>query len=212
MHDQILQALNWRYATKAFDAAKKISDQDLRTVLEAARLAPSSFGIEAWKFLVVENAELRGKIRAVAFGQTGVTDASHLIVVARRTDARATIAKETVDRTAKTQGVDPSALGMLQQMLDGSVAGRSDAELDTWIRSQAYIPLGMMLETAALLGLDACPMEGFDPAGVDQILGLPAQNLKATAMLTLGYRSADDHAAQRPKTRRAFEEAVAFVK
>jgi nitroreductase len=107
---EIIKAMNWRFATQVFDASKKVSDEDLKTILEAARLTPSSFGIEAWKFLVIENPELRGKIREAAWGQPKVTEASHLIVIARRTDVREHITDELLARTSKAQGVGLEAL------------------------------------------------------------------------------------------------------
>lgn len=211
MIQEILNALNWRYATQVFDTEKRVSPEEMRAILEAARLAPSSFGIEPWKFLVIENPEVRAKLREVGFGQPKITDASHLVVVARRTDVREHITQELIERCAKQQGVDPSKLDGLKNMVEGSLAARSDAEVDTWVRSQTYIPLGIMIETAALLGIDAGPMEGFMPAGVDEVLGLKEKNLTATSMIAFGYRG-EDSAAKRPKVRRPFEEVVEFVK
>lgn len=211
MIQEILNAMNWRYATQVFDAEKRVSPEEMRAILEAARLAPSSFGIEPWKFLVIENPEVRAKLREVGFGQPKITDASHLVVVARRTDVREHITQELIERCAKQQGVDPSKLDGLKNMVEGSLAARSDAEVDTWVRSQTYIPLGIMIETAALLGIDAGPMEGFMPAGVDEVLGLKEKNLSATSMIAFGYRG-EDSAAKRPKVRRPFEEVVEFVK
>lgn len=211
MIQEILNALNWRYATQVFDPQKRVSPEEMRAILEAARLAPSPYGVEPWKFLVIENPEVRAKLREVGFGQPKITDASHLVVVARRTDVREHIAQELIQRCAKQQGVDPSTLDGLKNMVEGSLTGKTDAEVDTWVRSQTYIPLGIMIETAALLGIDAGPMEGFMPAGVDEVLGLKEKNLTATSMIAFGYRG-EDSAAKRPKVRRVFEEVVEFVK
>jgi nitroreductase len=208
--ENIIQALNWRFAARVFDSAKKVSDADLHTILEAGRLAPSSFGIEPWHFFVIENPDLRAKLREVGYGQPKITDASHLIVIARRTDARENIVRELLARTAQAQHVEASSLDGLKNMVDGAVAGRDDVALDTWIRSQSYIPLGIMIQTASMLGIDNGPMEGFDPAGVDAILGLAEKHLTATTMLALGYRGADE-GASRPKVRRAFDDVVTFI-
>ena len=207
----ILGAMRWRYAVKIFDANKPVREEDLRTILESGRLAPSAFGVEPWQFVVVENPEIRARLRTASYDQPKVTDAAHLIVIARRTDAREHIANELVERTAATQGVGTETLDGLRGMVEGSVSRMSDADLDAWVRSQTYIPLGVMVETAALLGVDAGPMEGFDPAAVDEILGLSALHLKSTTMLALGYRG-NDPAADRPKVRRPFEEAVRWVR
>ena len=152
------------------------------------------------------------KLRAAGYGQPKITDASHLIVIARRTDVRAHIADELIARTAKISGTEASTLGGLKQAVDGAISMRDDAALDAWARAQTYIALGVMVETASLLGIDNGPMEGFNPAEVDTILGLEAQNLTATTMLALGYRDESDHALTRPKVRRDFEEAVTFVR
>ena len=212
MQDSILKALKWRYATKAFDTTKKVSKDDQKTILEAARLAPSSLGIEAWKFIVVENEEVRKKLREAAYNQPQITDASFIVVTTYRTDVVENIAKEAIERTAKNLHVDEASLASFKQMLDGSIATQNSAgTLNAWVKAQAYIPLGIMLETAALLNIDACPMEGFDPAKFDEILGLKAKDLKSTSVLAVGYRSKDDPAALRPKTRREFGEVVEFV-
>lgn len=211
MQEQIVKALQWRYAVQNFDPAKKVGEDDLKTILESARLAPSSFGLEPWQFIVVENAEVRGKIQAVSYGQPKVSESSHLIIIARRTDTRDSIVSERIARTAKIQSQEESSLDGFKQMLDGVIASRDDAALDIWNSRQAYIALGIMMETASLLGIDNAAMEGFDPMAVDEILGLKEKNLTATVMLALGYRG-EDASATRPKVRRDFEEVVTFVK
>lgn len=205
-----LEALAWRYATKVFDPTQSVSDDDLRTILEAGRLAPSSFGVEPWQFIVVENPEVRAKLRAASYDQPKVTDAAHIIVIARRTDARANITRELIERTARIQNVAPESLDGLRDMVDGSITRRSDAELDAWVTAQTYIALGVMITTASLMHIDNCPMEGFDNAAVDALLGLPAQHLASTTMLALGKRG-DDPAAARPKVRRDFSDVVTFI-
>lgn len=208
-----MKALNWRYAVRGFDPAKKVSDENLKTILESGRLAPSSFGMEPWHFVVVENEEVRKKLRAAGYDQPKITDASHLVVIAYRTDGEKNICNELIERTVRIQNQDASALAGLKQMLDGAITGQAHAgTLDAWMKAQAYIPFGMMIETAALLGVDAGPMEGFSADQVDEILGLKAKNLHSTTMLALGYRSSDDTSATRPKVRRSFEEVVEFVK
>lgn len=212
MQETIVKALQWRYAVQTFDQTKKVSEADLRTILESGRLAPSSTGTEPWKFIVVENSEIREKLKAVSYDQPKVTEASHLIVIASRTDIRENITRERVERTAEIQNQSVESLAGLQQMLEGNISRRDDANLAAWMERQSYIPLGMMIETASLLGIDNAPMDGFDPKGVDEILGLSSQNLTATAFLALGYRDPSDSAAMRPKVRRSFDEVVTFVK
>ncbi len=211
MKEKIINALNWRYATKIFDQSKKVNEDDLHTILESARLSPSSNGIEMWKFLVIENPEIRIKLREVSYNQPKITDASHLILITYRTDIIENTTKERIGRTAKTQDQDESELGGLKQMIDNAISQKEkDGTLESWVRAQAYIPLGMMIETAALLNIDACPMEGFLPDKVDEILNLKEKNLKSLTMFTIGYRG-DDPMAKYPKTRRDFKDVVEFI-
>lgn len=210
MDHPIINALQWRYAVKEFDAAKKVSEDDIRLILESGRLAPSSFGVEAWKFLVIQNSALRDSLRKVAYDQTKVTDASHLILITRRTDVREHIVDELIVRTAAASQKDPSDLDGLRQMVQGAISFMSDADVENWARCQAYIPLGMMVQTAAQLEVDSCPMEGFDKKAVDDLLGLASKQLASVAMLALGYRGSDS-AAMRPKVRRPFEEVVEVI-
>lgn len=208
---KVVDALNWRYAVQVFDQEKKIKDQDLETILESARLTPSSYGIEAWKFIVVENADIRAKLREAGYGQPKISEAASLIVLARRTDVKENIAKERIERTAQTFGVEESVLADFKSMLDDAINGRDDRGLDQWAAKQTYVALGVMVAAASLLGIDSAPMEGFDPEQFDQILGLKEKNLSATVLLALGYRG-EDESASRPKVRRKFEDVVEFVK
>ena len=211
MKQKIIKALQWRYAAQVFDSEKKISAEDLAVILESGRLAPSSYGFEPWKFIVVENQDVRAKLREAGFGQPKITEASHLIVLARRTDARQNIVSERIERTAKANDQTSESLQGFRDMLDGSLAKQSDEALDADMRSQVFIPLGIMVETASLLGIDSAPMGGFIPEQFDEILGLRAKNLTATVLLALGYRGTDS-AADRPKVRRSAEEVIEFVK
>jgi nitroreductase/dihydropteridine reductase len=211
MNENIIKALKWRYATKIFNPSKKVSPADLHTILESAQLSPSSSGLEMWKFLVIENPEIRTRLREVSFNQPKITDASHLIVITHRTDIAENACKERIGRTAKTQNQKPEELDSLKNMIEGSISGHTQkGDLESWIKAQTYIPLGIMTETAALLGIDNCAMEGFSPDKVDEILGLKEKNLKSITMLTLGYRGPDPM-AKLPKTRREFNEVVEFI-
>ncbi len=208
-NETILKALNWRYAVKIFDPSKPVSEEDFHTILESARLAPSAFGIEPWKFLVVENPEIRAKLRAVGYDQTKITDAPKLVVVTYRTDMPKHGADELIKRAAVQQGVSEESLDGLRKSVEGAMS-RGEEPVRIWAKAQAYIPLGMMVETAALLGVDAGPMEGFDSAGVDEILGLKEKNLASTSMIAFGYRG-DDPAALRPKVRRTQHDAFEYI-
>ncbi|PKL36281.1 NAD(P)H-dependent oxidoreductase [Candidatus Peregrinibacteria bacterium HGW-Peregrinibacteria-1] len=211
MQEAILKALNWRYAVNVFDTSKKVSDEDLKVILEAGRLAPSSFGVEAWKFLVINNPEVRAQLKEVSFGQAKVTDASHLVVLAYRTDVAENISRELVERVSSVRGVALDDLSGLKNMVDGAIGMKAaDGMVDAWAKAQTYIALGVMMETAALLGVDAGPMEGFLPDKVDEVLGLKDKNLSSVTMLALGYRG-DDPMADAKKVRRSFDEVVEMI-
>jgi nitroreductase len=210
MNGAVTNALTWRRAVKAFDTTKKVSDADLATILEAGRLAPSSIGIEAWKFIVVTDPEVRAKLREAAYGQPQVTDASHLIVITRRTDAE-NIAPELVARTAKAQGKEVSDLEGLSKMATGGIMGIPEGAVrDGWLAGQTYIPLGMMMTAASMLGVDNAAMGGFVNAKVDEILGLPEKHLASVSFMVLGYRG-DDAYSKMPKVRRTIDEVVERV-
>ncbi|HTH93064.1 MAG TPA: NAD(P)H-dependent oxidoreductase [Candidatus Paceibacterota bacterium] len=205
MKNDIIQALQWRFAARAFDTSKKVSEEDLSAILESGRFAPSSFGLEPWKFLVVNNPEVRASLRAAGYDQAKITDASHLIVIAVRTDADH-LPDELVARTAAAQGKQPEDLQGLKDMASGAIARRSSATA-AWLSAQTYIPLGVMVETASLLGVDNAPMEGFDVAKVNEILGLDAKNLSAVTMLALGYRAEEPW----PKARRQSSDVIEII-
>ncbi len=206
MHENIINALNWRYAVRSFDKAKKVSEKDLDTILEAGRLAPSSFGLQPWKFAVVENMEKRALIQSAAWNQTQVTEASHLVVVLAKTDMDAAYIDEYVNSIVATRGVPKDALQGYHDMMTGSILPRSQEKKVDWMTHQAYIALGMMLETAALLQVDATPMEGFSSEEVTKILAVPGYT--AAVLLCLGYRSAEDKAAEYKKVRMEKDKAI----
>ena len=211
MNNKIIEALKWRYATQKFDTERKVSQEDIDTILEAAKLAPSAFGIEAWNFVVVENKELRQRLHDEASPQPKVIDASHFVVVTKRTDVRDKIAADRVNRTAKTFSEPEANFQKLGNSISATVASRDDQTLDHWVNAQTYIPLGMMIETAALLGVDAGPMEGFDHDKFDEILGLKDMHLASVSAIAFGYRG-DDPAADRPKVRRQDKDVITWIK
>lgn len=206
---EIISALEKRYAVKTFDGSKKVNDEDLKTILESGRLAPSSFGLEAWKFIVVTNPEIREKMSAAGYGQTKITDASALIVLTYRTDSDK-LATELIDRTAAAHSKTKEELVELQKMVEGTLGSKQGNDKEVWLKAQTYIALGVMIETAALLDIDTCPMEGFNPEQINTILGLKEKNLSAATILAIGYRG-DDAYATMPKVRRTYNEVVEII-
>lgn len=203
-----LDALRWRYAVKKFDASKKLTDAQLDELLEAARLSASSFGLQPYRVVVVTDPVVRAKIQEHAWNQPQVTEASHLLVFCpMRTMDEAYVAAY-VDLIAKTRGVPVEELKSYHDMMMGSVAARTPEALAVWMRCQAYIGVGFALSAAAQLGVDACPMEGFDPAHVDVDLGLMEKNLTSAVLVPVGFRAADDANAAYAKVRFPKEEFV----
>jgi nitroreductase len=210
-NDDLLAAFRWRYATKRFDATRKISSQDWETLEQTMLLAPSSFGLQPWRFVVVQNPAIREKIKAVAWGQTQVTDASHLVVFAVRKTMDALDVQKLIDRTSAVRNMPADALETAKQMMLGTVSKLSREEMDEWCARQVYIALGFFLASAATLGIDACPMEGFDPKQVTEILGLQKHGYSALVLATAGYRSPDDKYGKLPKVRYAHEDVIMTI-
>ncbi|MBL8886813.1 MAG: NAD(P)H-dependent oxidoreductase [Phycisphaerales bacterium] len=198
--EHLLNNLKWRYAVKKFDATRKIEGHLWKTLEQAAIHAPSSFGLQPWKFVVVADPALRQKLRAASWNQSQITDASHLVVFARKTGLGQVEIDQYMDRIASVRGVDPVSLGDFRNTLLG-FAQRPGFDAQAWAGKQVYIALGVFLTSAAMLGVDACPMEGFDPARYDEILGLKEQGLAAQVVATVGYRATDDPFASMKKVR-----------
>jgi len=200
--ETLIGQLNWRYATKQFDPKRKISAQDWATLEEALRLSPSSGGLQPWKFIVITDAAVRAKLTPASYGQAQINDASHLVVFAAKNNFSEADVDAHIKHVAEVQGTPIEALAPLRGMLVGGIVQRQDeAARLAWARNQAYIALGNLLTSAALLGIDACPMEGFDRAQYDEILGLKAKGLAATVIATVGYRLPTDKYAAAPKVR-----------
>lgn len=202
---QIIDALNWRYATEQFKSVP-VSEEDISTILEAGRLAPSSMNIQPWKFIRVDDPQIREQLWKAGFRQDKIKDAPHLIILASRTDLDQEDAEQLLDQTQKTRGVTPESLSGYRKMVTGYISEKSPQEAKHWNKSQSYIALGFMLQTAAQLGVDTAPMEGFNTQQVDHILGLT--NYTAVTLIALGYRSNKDHRQHWEKVRFPHEDVV----
>ncbi len=207
----VLSALNWRYATKKFDPSRKIPAETWTALEQAAVLAPSSYGLQPWKFVVVTDPQMRTKLRAAAYNQSQVTDASHLVVFCRRKPFAAADVERLIDRVAQVRSVTRESLAGYRDSMMGMVKSSTPEQLDVWSGNQVFIALGVFLSTAAMIGVDACPMGGFDAAKFDEILNLPAQGYSATVLAAAGYRAADDAMAAYTKVRWAADDAVLRV-
>ena len=209
---QLLAALNWRYATKKFDPAKQIPVASWAALEESLVLAPSSFGLQPWKFVVVDDTAVRQKLAAASWGQTQPTDAARLVVFTVHKDLGAEHVDRFVARTAEVRGVPPQTLAPYRNIMLQSLAGaKSAGRLDTWQSHQVYIALGQVMAAPALLGVDTCPMEGIVPAQYDEILGLTGTPFTTLCVCAAGYRAADDKYARAPKVRFPATEVIRHV-
>ncbi|MEM5472157.1 NAD(P)H-dependent oxidoreductase [Hoeflea sp. AS60] len=207
----LLEKLNWRYATKKMNPEKKVSDDKVEKILEAARLAPTSSGLQPFEIIVVTDPEVRAKIRAVAWDQAQITDGSHLLVFAawdNYTEDRINTMFDQVNE--ERGGTNEGWEAYRQKLLTGYVPRDADVNYEHAAR-QAYIALGMALTAAAFEGVDSTPMEGFEPEKVDDILGLKARGLRSVTLVPLGYRAEGDWLVDLKKVRRAKEDFVSFV-
>jgi nitroreductase len=210
--EQILQTLNWRYATKKFDPTQTIPDATWQALEQSLVMAPSSFGLQPWQFFVIRNPEIRQQLQEAAWGQSQVVDASHLVVLAIKTDTNANDVDRYIDRMATVRQTSKENLQGLENMVKGYLKEPPfPLDVNAWAAKQVYIALGFFLYSAALLGIDACPMEGFNPAKVDNLLGLPEQGYAAVALCAAGYRAADDKYAEMAKVRYPTTEVVQYL-
>jgi nitroreductase len=198
----LLARLNWRYATKKFDPARKISAATWAALEQALVLSPSSYGLQPYRFIVITDPKLRETLKPLAWGQPQVTDASHFVVFARKTTMSEADVTKFVNLTTDARGMPRGALQSYYDMMVGDlVKGPRSAWVNEWAARQTYIALGNLLTSAAMLGVDACPMEGIDPAQYDEVLGLPARGYSTVCACALGYRAADDKYATAKKVR-----------
>ena len=201
--NSIIESLNWRYATKKFDASKRISDEDLETIKASLRLTATSYGLQPMKFLIVENPEIREKLKTASYGQTQLTDASHIIVLCSYLDVLDTHVDDYMQDVSTTRNIPLEATKPFGDYIKGAITHFTPEQKTTWTSKQTYIALGQALHTCALLRIDSTPMEGFNPAGYDEVLGLSAQNLRASLVLAVGYRHEEDKNQHQAKVRKS---------
>lgn len=200
--DQLLAAQAWRYATKQFDASKTIPAPVWQALEESLVLSPSSYGLQPWQFVVVTDSDLRAKLRPHSWNQTQITDASHLVVFAIPDKVDVPYMEKYLARIAEIRGVTLESLGFYRNMMMADIiAGPRQAWVDEWAARQVYIALGNFMTSAALVGIDTCPLEGIDPREYDALLDLPAKGFNTIVACAAGYRSADDKYATLPKVR-----------
>lgn len=197
---------NWRYATKKFDAAKKVSDADLQTLKEAIRLSASSYGLQPYQVILVENPELRAQLQPAAWGQAQLVDASHVLVFANVTNIGDAEIDAYLNNVAETRGLPLDALQGYGDFMKSKISSLSAEQKNIWTSKQTYIALGNLLNAAAELNIDVTPMEGFEPEKVNEILGLNERGLNASLIAPIGYRHAEDATQSYAKVRKSEQE------
>ena len=209
--EALLAQLHWRAAIKNFDPARKISDATWHALEQSLVLSPSSYGLQPWKFFVVKDPAVRAALRVHAWNQGQITDASHLVVLARRADMQPGDVDKLIDRMVEVRAAPRESLEAYRGMMLGSITGKDPAHLSNWNARQVYIALGSFLTACAMLGVDACPMEGFDADKFDEVLGLKPLGYSATVVAAAGFRASDDPYSNAAKVRFKPTDVVAHI-
>ncbi|WP_368030203.1 NAD(P)H-dependent oxidoreductase [Arcobacter sp. s6] len=209
MEKTFMEAMDFRHACKVFDETKKITDEDMKFILEVGRKSPSSFGMEPWKFLVITNEELKAKIRPVCWNQVQVTSCSHLVIILAAIDAvkpSSGVVERKFKRREMPQEKLDMYLGLYADHLKQTLS--SDENIYSWTAKQSYIALGNMMTAAAIKGIDSCPIEGFEKDKLDEILGLNLAKYQTAVVVPFGYRINEQSSQLREK----FEDIVEFIR
>ena len=209
---QLLEALNWRYATRKFDAKRSIPAAEWNALEQSLILSPSSVGLQPWKFLVVTDPAVKERLMAAAWHQVQVVECSHFVVFAVRRNLGSDHVQRHLERMAEVRGVAIESLDKFRAMIVGNLEkARTEGRLDTWQSHQLYIALGQFVASAALLGVDTCPMEGFEPPKFDEILRLTGTEFTSVVACAAGYRVAEERYAMLKKVRFKPEDVVVRI-
>ncbi len=207
----VIEHRTWRYATKKFDAAKKVSDKDLETLLEATRLSASSYGLQPYHIFVITDSELKEQLKPVSWGQTQITDASHIFVFANATDFGDELVDDYLENVSKTRDIPAEGLKGYSDFMKSKLIGLPKEIKNHWTARQAYIAFGNLMQAAAELKIDTCPIEGFESDKYNEILGLSEKNLNAAVVLAVGYRSEEDETQHLAKVRKSNKELFTHI-
>lgn len=208
----LLARLHWRYATKRFDPARRISTENWQALEQALVLAPSSFGLQPWKFIVVTDPVKKAALVPHSWNQTQPAECSHLVVFAVKTGVDAAFVERYIDRIVAVRGVTKESLAGFRGFMLGSIdKARTAGSLDTWQTHQIYIALGQFMTAAALMGIDTCPMEGIVAEQYDRELGLSGSGYQTVVACAAGYRAEDDKYAKLPKVRFSSTDVITHI-
>lgn len=201
-NEELLQQLNWRYATKLFDPGRKIDAETITAIEDSMVLSPSSFGLQPWKFIFVEDQTTKDQLLPLSWNQPQTRDCSHFVVLCYDDSFELSEVDRYIDASLEARGGQASDHDALKGQMVGFVQRSIDgATIDDWCKNQIYIALGQLMASAAFLGIDTCPMEGIQPSEFDKVLNLENSGFKTMVACALGYRSEDDKYATLPKVR-----------
>ncbi|HKX85903.1 MAG TPA: NAD(P)H-dependent oxidoreductase [Flavobacterium sp.] len=203
---KFIENQNWRYATKKFDATKKISAEDLETLKEAIRLSTSSYGLQPYKVFIIEDPAIREALKPASWNQSQITEASQLVVFANYTKLDETVINNYIERISTTREVPTEAIQGYGDFMKSKILGLTPEQQAIWTSKQTYLALGNLINAAAELKIDATPMEGFEPEKYNDVLNLNALNLNASLVATIGYRHEEDANQHVKKVRKSKEE------
>lgn len=201
-----IKSANWRYATKKFDTSKKVSTKDLETLKEAIQLATSSYGLQPYKVLIVENPELRAKLQPAAWGQSQIVDASQVLVFANIVNFGENEIDSYLTNISTTRDLDIESLKGYGDFMKSKITTLPEEVRNIWTSKQTYLAMGNLLNAAAELNIDVTPMEGFETSKVNEILGLYELGLNVSLIATIGYRHKEDATQHYIKVRKSKEE------
>tara|TARA_R110001592_G_scaffold72078_1_gene219959 strand:+ start:2899 stop:3570 length:672 start_codon:yes stop_codon:yes gene_type:complete len=196
----VIEALNWRYAVREF-SNEKISDESLKTLLDATRLAATSYGLQPYRLMVIDDKELRKKLLEFSFGQKKVLYCSHLVVFAAQTNIGDSLVDNYIRKVSNVRKIPITELRDYADHIKAALSNKSDKQKREWAHQQAYIALGTLLTSAALLGIDTCPMGGIDARAYDDTLNFKSINLETSMVCALGVRAQQDKSAGLKKVR-----------
>ena len=204
----IIERLEWRYATKKFDETKKLSKDKIDVLKQAFNLTATSYGLQTMKLVIVSDDDNKERLVNLCFGQEQVKKASHVLAICIQTSVNEKDVDDYFDNIIKIRKTPEIILSKYRRELKGFLNSKSDIEIENWCVNQAYIVLGNLMTVCAIEGIDACPMEGFLPDKVDELLGLDKLNLKSVLLLPIGYRAQDDMFADLKKVRKKLSETI----
>jgi nitroreductase len=208
----LLEQLNWRYATKQFDPNQSISSEVWQALEDSLVLTPSSYGLQPWKFIIVTDSAVKAELQPLSWNQGQITECSHLVVFTIKKNLTAADVDRFMESTAKARDVSVESLAYYRNMIVSDVVqGPRSLSVNEWATRQAYIALGNFMTSAAVLGVDTCPLEGIEPAGYDKVLKLAEAGFATVVACAAGYRSADDKYAQLAKVRYSNAEMLETV-